>query len=146
MCSPFLIVSIFLTFALAGIWMPIDADGQRTWAALALSVLPSLVSFSLGALAILFSMTSGVFLKILHDDGKSDSLYMKTVATFFHFMLVQIIALVLVLALEAYDTLWLSAFGFWAFAYSILCGLAAALNIVLLADLKNAAAKHEDGN
>tara|TARA_R110000850_G_scaffold268380_1_gene399971 strand:- start:4995 stop:5411 length:417 start_codon:yes stop_codon:yes gene_type:complete len=133
-------MSLILTISLVGIWLPVDANGQRMWAVLALSVLPSLISFSLGALAIMFSMTSGAFLKILHKDGDNNSLYMKTVATFFHFMLVQIVALMLVLALEAYDTLLLSVLGFWAFAYSILCGLAAASNIVLLADLKNKAA------
>ncbi|MDH4539775.1 hypothetical protein [Sulfitobacter faviae] len=138
--SPFFLVSLILTAVLIGIWLPIDDSGERMWAALALSVLPSLISFSLGALAIMFSMTSGTFLRILHQDGDNNSLFMKTVATFFHFMLVQIIALILVLALEAYDTLLLSLLGFWAFAYSILCGLAAASNIVLLADLKNKAA------
>lgn len=144
LASPFLWMAIVLTIVLVGIWVPEDQEGQRKWASIALSVLPALISFSLGALAIMFSMTSGAFLKILHQDGENNSLFMKTVATFFHFMLVQIVALVLVLALEAYDHIVLSAIGFLAFSYSILCGLAAASNIVLLADLKNKAAPFDD--
>jgi hypothetical protein len=142
--SIYLWLSLCIAVMLCGIWVPIDAEGQRQWAVLALSVLPSLISFSLGALAITFAMPSGVFLKILHDDGDDNSLFMQTVATFYHFILIQVLALLVVLALEAYDTIWLSALGFWAFVYSILCGLAAASNVVLLADLKNKAASLED--
>lgn len=134
--SPYLWASCLISVALIGIWFPVNDEGQRDWSSLALSVLPGLISFSIGALAIMFSMTSGVFVKVLHN-GQDDSLYMKTVATFFHFILVQCLALLWVLALEAYDCLWISAVAFWLFTYSILCGLAAAANTVLLADLKN---------
>ncbi|WP_171647513.1 hypothetical protein [Ruegeria sp. HKCCD4318-2] len=133
-----------MTWLLHGLWLPVNCDGQREWASLALSILPSMVSFSLGAMAIVFAMTSGAYVKLLHKDGAEDSMFMQLVAVFFHFVLLQILAIIFALAVEAYDTLLLSGVGFWLFTYSLLAGLAAAGNLILVADIKNSAAPLDD--
>ncbi len=95
-------------------------------------------------MAIVFAMTSGAYVKLLHKDGAEDSMFMQLVAVFFHFVLLQILAIIFALAVEAYDTLLLSGVGFWLFTYSLLAGLAAAGNLILVADIKNSAAPLDD--
>ena len=142
--SPYIYVSIVITVALSGLWLECNDAGERVWAPLALSVLPSLVSFSLGALAIVFAMTSGVYLKLIHGEGDENSTFMRLIAVFFHFILVQIFAILFALAVEAYSNIVLSAIGFWLFCYALLSGVAAASNLVLIADIKNRASILED--
>lgn len=138
--SPYPYLAAILTVMLHGLWLPLTEDGQRDWAGLALAILPSMVSFSLGAMAIVFAMTSGEYVKLLHKNGADDSMFMQLVAVFFHFVLLQILTIFFALAVEAYDTLLLSCLGFWLFSYSLLAGLAAAGNLILVADIKNRAA------
>jgi hypothetical protein len=138
-----LIRSSYLWISLAPVvwlwpaWVPKDSKSSGAWVELAFQVIPSVISFSLGALAIIISLSSGAFLKIIQERGSPTSLYMQMVAAFFHFILVQFVCIMI--AVIAKFILWdyLSFFGFWVFCYALSCGVAAAVSLVGLAQLRN---------
>ena len=109
------------------------------WVSVAFQILPSVVSFSLGAMAIILSISSGMFLKIIQQNGRGDSFFMKVIAAFFHFIFVQFLALFAAIFCNYYVFLWSSLFGFWLFIYSLACGVAAAAALVDVALIRNKA-------
>lgn len=115
-------------------------DGNTfMWVDIGLATLPSLVSFSLGALAIFLAFSNERFLRLLRQKGASNSYLMTVTTAFFHFIFVQFIALFLCLLLLAYPFLVLSGIAFLAFCYALLCGLAAAVALLDMAEILNAA-------
>ncbi|AUR08473.1 hypothetical protein PhaeoP48_02330 [Phaeobacter inhibens] len=64
---------------------------------------------------------------------------MKLVAVFFHFILVQIVALLSALYVLSFDHWIPSALAFWLLCYALMSGVAAAANLLLIADIKNQA-------
>lgn len=144
LCSPYLIVSFVPFVALFDLWYFEGPDGIRTWPSYAISILPSLISFSLGSLAIVFAMSSGAYVKLLHKNGDPDSLFMRLVAVFFHFILVQVLALFATLGVFSKDNAFTSGLAFWLLCYALMSGIAAAANLVLIADIKNQASPLDD--
>jgi hypothetical protein len=113
-------------------------DVDIAWVSIAFSVLPGLTAFSLGAIAIFIALSKGAFLEALQE-GEEQSFFLKVVAAFFHFLLVQFSALFLALWVLAWPSNWLSFFGFTAFVYAIFSGIAAAAILVDVAEIKNIA-------
>jgi hypothetical protein len=145
-----LLTSAYLQLSLAApllLWPAWQIDDQLSyapWVDIALQVLPSITSFSLGALAIILSLSSGTFLKVIQQSGRDDSLFMKMIATFFHFILVQFLCIFLAIFCLFWTLVPISFLGFWLFSYSLASGVAAAANLVGLALLKNKAASLEE--
>lgn len=125
------------------------------------SLIPSLLGFSLGTYAILFSLVSarlkGALRALKTDSGVS---YLESInATFFHFIMVQVVTLVWAtlfkgtwffdaLNLFGKETAWVSSIKWWGFragafggflllTYSILLTIAAALAVYRLAMIKD---------
>ncbi|WP_312795567.1 hypothetical protein [Tianweitania sp.] len=87
--SPLFIVAVLVT----GLNFPNWSD--RSWVALAQSIIPSLLGFSLGTYAILFSIISARLKGALRTTKAGHGYaYLEVInATFFHFIFVQVIAL-----------------------------------------------------
>lgn len=137
--SGYLWAAIILSILLNPLWIvPSDPEKAVVWAGLAFSILPGLTAFSLGAIAIFLALTKGVFLAAMQDGG-DESFFLKVVAAFFHFLLVQFAALILSLFAVAWPNSWISFLGFTVFLYAVFSGIAAAAILVDVARIKNVA-------
>ena len=144
--SPYFLLSgVFWAFC-KPIWFDqfLETENLINWTEWAFSILPSMVSFSLGALAIFLAFSNERFLKILRQKGSQNSYLLAVTSAFFHFILVQFIALGLTLLVVAFPASWLSGLAFFGFVYSLACGIAAAAALLDMAEILNAAGKLDD--
>lgn len=88
--SPLFLLAVVLTGLGYSNW--IDSD---KWSALSQSLIPNLLGFSLGTYAILFSLMTGRLKRALKATKNTEGItFLEEInATFFHFILVQVIAL-----------------------------------------------------
>lgn len=90
--SKYFILSLVLSFLLFPLW------SKAYWWDLVLNMIPSIIGFSLAGYAILLTFGNEEFLKLIRgrvcEDNKDEvSPYMELSSTFFHFLLIQMIAL-----------------------------------------------------
>lgn len=155
--SPFFGIAILITSLNYSEWL------NPSWPEKAESLIPSLLGFSLGTYAILFSIMSGRLkgaLRAVHNNKGIP--YLKSInATFFHFIFIQVIALLwsflfsgtwlfdLFSLIEVYypQTLLMfnvlslvgSFIGYFLLIYSVLLMVAAAIGVYRLALIKDPA-------
>ena len=116
-----------------------DMDTSKyPWVVWAFSILPSMVSFSLGGLAIFLALSNGLFLSFVREGGDRESFLISVTVAFFHFILVQFLALGMCFLVIAYPTPWMSGVAFWLFVYAMACGIAAAATLVDVGEIINA--------
>lgn len=153
--SPYFHLSLLITIVSHGSW--IDPD----WVDTPISVLPNVIGFSLGGYAIWLALGDEKFRYTISGKSKdgSDSPFIKVNATFVHFILLQIIALLFALIVKSkplynsplnwqhyflemapwlYDfsnvALLIASFvGYLLFIYAILSALAATMAIFRIA-------------
>lgn len=141
--SPYFWRSFFPFLVLFPLWL-FPLEGPFIWTDLALSIIPSFLAFSLAALAILLSMPSGEFFKILAEEDKGGpSFYLNVASSFTHFIIVQIWTLFTVLLALSFPYPGTSGLGFFSFCYSIACAIAAISTLMDYAGLRNEAAELE---
>lgn len=121
--SPYLWLSVIFTIVLFPIWIDLE-DDRRTWVDLPISILPSMLGFTIGAFSIIVGV--GLFKdigKIFNVDEKK-SYFLRLNASFVHFILVQTTSLFVAFLTVAYGSykylgFILSLFGFILFIYAI---------------------------
>lgn len=124
--SPYFWTAAILTGACHSYWSDVDMFEGRKTAQLAIDIIPSLMAFSLGGMAILLAFSSGRFIDAIREDGKPDSLFMEIVANFFHFLIIQTMALGAAFLTNAFPTSnWLAGAAFFLLSYSLTAALAA---------------------
>ena len=128
-----------LTAVCFPLWTAVD-NGVRVWAQDAIGIVPGMLGFSLGGMAILLALSSPRLLEAIRSGGKADSLFMKTVASFFHFILLQTSAIFLALLAKSYSSDFVSAVGFFFLCYATLVAIAVAWNLFDIARIFNATA------
>ena len=138
--SRYLHVSIILTILLYPTWITHD------WYNQVLSIIPNLLGFSLGGFAIFLALGDEKFRKIISGDGnkKNDSPFLSVNATFVHFILSQVIAIIMALLGKAYDfeventiinsffytlKIFFAFFSYLFFMYALMCVFAATLSL-----------------
>ena len=91
--SPYVLIALALTIIMSGLWT------KENWWDNPLSVLPNLVGFTLSGVAVLTGWSNNRFVSKLMGRSKEgkEGPFVSVVATFTHFLLVQIIALLLAL-------------------------------------------------
>lgn len=89
--SPLFLVAVCVTMLGYGNWV-----GSDKWAAICQSLIPNLLGFSLGTYAILFSLMTGRLKRALRAiKNEQDVTFLDEInATFFHFILIQVSALI----------------------------------------------------
>lgn len=135
--SPYLHTAIILSVAMFPLWM------KPGWWDIAISVAPSVLGFSLAGYAIWLALGDEKFRRIISEtdvnDPKDISPFMEVNAAFVHFMLLQVLSLIVALLIKAhmgdivvlgFAAKSLSAVGFCLFIYSLLCVLAATFAIL----------------
>ena len=125
---------------MAPAWLELDEKGMRPWAQLPLSVLPNILGFSMGGMAIVLAFAGSSIFRIITESGAENSFFIKIVASFFHFILVQTVAIILGLICRIYPNVVLSFFGYTAMCYAIMVALATAAQLFNTARVANEAA------
>lgn len=139
--SPYFVFSWFSAILLHPLWYlkQNEANAKAVdpeWIGIAFSVLPSIVGFSLGSIAILVSVSNGRMLKEIQLGG-DESLLMKIAAAFFHFLMLQLLCLVFAIIVKAYPVGFLSYIGMFLLLYALCSGVATASILIFVARLRN---------
>jgi len=129
-------LGLLFSFVCYPIWNE-EVSNERIWTNSAVEIIPSLMSFSLGGMAILLAFSNEKLMEKIQENGRADSLYMKTSASFFHFILLQTLALLAVLLVQAYSVDFFSWLGFFFMTYGLLVAIAVSGNLLRLAQLFN---------
>lgn len=150
--SPYFVISIVLTVSCSS-FVAQAMDGTRSGVGIIFSVIPNILGFSMGGMAIVASLsTHGRFIKI--SEGKEYSLFSMMMANFFHFVLIQCLAIIFCVLSSAYLNFGIFAYiALFLFFYSILSAVAIAgqllnvssvLKVISLAE-ESAPVKPTDG-
>mgnify|MGYP000037537208 CR=1 FL=1 len=107
-----------------------------------LTVLPNLLGFTIGAMAIVLSVSSSNIFISLAEHGKPDSFFMKLVANFMHYIIVQALTIgCCVLEKGFLEVFWpLNYISATMFIYSILTPVAIGTQLFQMASIYNASA------
>nr|VFK59326.1 MAG: hypothetical protein BECKTC1821F_GA0114240_10321 [Candidatus Kentron sp. TC] len=138
--SPILHAAIFLSVLSFPFW-------ETEWSSSALNIISNLLGFTLGGYAILLALGDQKFIWMLAgDDDSGDSPYIGVNAAFVHFLILQIITLLIILVSKAWlpkeicpwTIPWIfSAVGYTFFLYALLTTLAATFAIFRLSTWYN---------
>jgi hypothetical protein len=122
--STYFWVAVVITIVTFPFWSATEADGEPKWVSITIDVMPSLMGFALGGMAIMLAFSTGRFLEAIRQKGREDSYFMKVIASFFHFTTVLGLALLLAVLSKAFPSPWLSGLGFFASVYGVLLAVA----------------------
>lgn len=146
--SPFFWLSIALMVLTCRFWL------YGEWWDQVLSVMPNMLGFTLGGFAVFLGFGDEKFKAVIsgqdHHDPADSSPYMEVSATFLHFVLVQLIAILFAVVAKATDftlpgywaglSQWLAqyrfiadALGYWLFLYGLCIVAATAIAIFRVA-------------
>lgn len=153
--SPYIHVSIILTTLMTHFWL------VKPWWDTSIDVLPSIIGFALGGYAIWLGFGDEKFRNIISESDGGYSPYLEVSATFAHFIIIQLVALLVALVAKALnfpisDINWLYKllvyvkfptnalneiiapffyfFGYLLFVYAIMTAVAATLAVFRVAN------------
>ncbi|MER9137516.1 hypothetical protein NKI20_14670 [Mesorhizobium sp. M0830] len=131
-------MAAILTYFGSSLWLP--ATGvEKAWPQVAIDIIPSMLGFSMGGMAIVLAFSSAQSFKVLSENGAADSAFLKMIGNFFHFILVQTVAIFTAVFGKGYHNEVLAAFGFFSFGYAILVAVATAGQLLNTAQVVNLA-------
>ena len=134
--SPYLHVSFILTILTYRIWT------EPCWWDMTLNIMPNVLGFSLGGYAIWLAIGDEKFKSVLAGSGQSKiSPFLDVNATFVHFILMQILSILLAILAKGFSPIhdvnilsqawW--GFGFFVFIYALLTAVAATMAVFRVA-------------
>jgi hypothetical protein len=112
----------------------------------AVSILPNLLGFTVGALAIVLAFSSAKVFETIAEKGEPRSFFMKLTASLIHFILVQVLALVIAISAKITETPSLDVIALFLLFYAVLVTFAAGLQLFLTAIIYNAKASIDPPN
>lgn len=107
---------------------------------IAISAIPNLLGFTVGAFAIVLAFSSAEIFKTLAEEGEPESFFMKLTANLVHFILIQVLALVSGIVAKITDYRVLDILTLLFLLYAILATFSAALQLFQTAIIYNATA------
>jgi hypothetical protein len=139
--SPYLHVSFVFSFL-------VPLSKTEDWYDVPLDVIPSILGFSLAGYAMFLAFGDEAFRRLLagtYPDGK-ESPFMGTNSIFLHFIVVQIVAILLAVNAKARDLEGglVAYLSYAAFVYSLLTALATGIEIFRSSRLFDKYAKHQE--
>lgn len=132
--SPFLWLAIVLAFVLKPWWITDDK-----WPDTALLILPPLLGFTIGAMAVVLAFPTSKIFKHLAEDGRADSYYAQLAAKLAHFIFIQTLAILITLIWKAYNCTIIAYIAIFFLLYAMLTAAAIALALVGMAMIYNSA-------
>jgi hypothetical protein len=139
--SPYLHISFILT--VVSHWF---SASKTSAAEIAVGVLPNLLGFTVGALAIVLAFSSAPVFNTLAEKGQPQSFYMKLTASLIHFILIQVLALVTAIVARITESSRLDTLALFLLFYAVLVTFAAGIQLFLTAIIYNAKASIEENN
>lgn len=112
--SPFLWSAVLLTCLCHD-----QIQGEHNWAETARSVLPNILGFSIGAMAILLAFPSTKTFSVFRENGRKDSYYMTLSATLCHFIILQSLSLLMSVVEQSMNNIYFNSIGLFLFMYSL---------------------------
>jgi len=137
--SIYLWAAVLVTAGCYPYWMDRGfLEGDRPVADALLTVVPALMAFTLAGMAIVLALSGKRFTNAIREGGRPDSLFMKVVVLFFHFLLVQAIGLILAFFLKSYPTQdWLAGAAFFFTTYGVASAVAIAAMLLNVSRIYN---------
>lgn len=132
-CSPHLHVSIALALVC---WF--TSGGTKNLVTNAQSILPNLLGFTIGAMAIVLAVASSSVFTFLSQKGNPASFFMKMTANFVHYITVQVVCLTLAIVFAGTES---NVAGFVVgvlMFYAILVSAAVGIQLFQMARIYNA--------
>ena len=126
MRSPVLWLAVLLALLCFPIWTKNDA------AALTFSIVPNLLGFSIGAMAVVLAFPTSSIFEIIAENGREDSYYLDLTSRFIHFIFVQVLALLIAVVAAAFS---FCPISFLALASLIYAVMTAAMTALALFDV-----------
>lgn len=139
--SPFFWLALLFT-ALSSPWWTAD----HKWPDTALLILPPLLGFTIGAMAVVLAFPTSKIFKHLAEDGRADSYYAQLAAKLVHFILIQTIGIMCCLWDKSVCSYTVDAIGVFFLLYATLTAIAIAFALFNMAMLYNEAAGLMDEN
>lgn len=115
--------------------LPLWADGK--WSDITISVLPNLLGFSIGAMAVVLGFPSSPLFKVFIEGGRQDSYYIGLAAKFVHFIISQVFAILISIIGKAYPINFLGFIGLAVTIYAVLTAIMVALSLFGVAEVHN---------
>jgi hypothetical protein len=101
-------------------------------------IVPALMAFTLAGMAVVLALSGRRFIDAMREDGDPKSLFMKVVALFFHFLLVQTLALILALISRTHiQSNFLAGAAFLFASYGIMSAVAIAAALLNVSKIYN---------
>ena len=139
--SPYFHLAVILTAVCYPLWSKAGTES----ADLAISVIPSVMAFSLGGMAIVLAFSGGRFLTVIRQGGDDASLFMTVIANFFHFLVIQTLALISALVALSFPKLLVpSGVAFFFLAYSVTAAIASAASLFNVSRIYNVVGDDEN--
>lgn len=139
--SPYLVPAALLAVICLPLWAHPEKSG---WADISISVMPSLMGFSIAAMTVMLAFSDSKSLKAVTQGGKENSFFVTTVANLMHFLVAQIVALLIAVIGKAYPYWFVAYPGVLAFFYAVVVSIAAAGQLLNTARIINKAASLPD--
>jgi hypothetical protein len=135
--SPYLYAALLLSFACYPLWLQTT---NSNWADISINILPSLMGFAVAGMAIMLAFSHPESLDAVTQKGREDSYFLKTIANLSHFLISQVVALlVAVIGHEVHNCV-LAYVGVLTLLYALLTSVAAAGQLFNTARIMNTAA------
>lgn len=120
-------------------------NDQRPVAGVLLTVVPALMAFTLAGMAIVLALSGKRFVRAIREDGKEDSLFMRVVALFFHFIFIQTLALTAAFLSASYPAQdWVAGIAFFLAIYGVASALAIAAMLLNVSRVYNVTGGEDD--
>ncbi|UPJ57828.1 hypothetical protein [Bradyrhizobium sp. 192] len=140
--SPYVHVAVFLTVGCRLRWSPSVSASD-----IAVSVIPNLLGFTVGALAIVLAFSSAPIFKMLAQDGDPRSYFMRLTVNLVHFIVVQACALIVGIVGKATASASIDVLALFFLFYGVLITVSAGIQLLQTASLYNQyASLEEQGN
>ena len=137
--SPYLYIALALTIISVGFAAVNDHKEYLVKASdLTISIIPNLLGFTVGALAIVLAFSSADIFKLLAEEGDPRSYFMRLTSALVHFIMVQVLTLICAIVAKITDSRALDVLTLFCLFYAILVTFATALQLFLTAQLYNA--------
>lgn len=144
--SPYLWVAIIFTSVCFPLWMDKGfLEDARPVSETLLTVVPALMAFSLAGMAIVLALSGDKFINAIREGGVENSLFMRVVTLFFHFILVQTLALMASFLSASYPSQdWIAGGAFFLASYGVTSAVAIAAMLLNVSRVYNQAGEDDD--
>jgi hypothetical protein len=129
--SPYFLIAVVAAILSYPLWW-----NSVEWASLILGAIPNILGFSIGAFAVILSFGQSALDRLKHTD-ETKSHYLRVIASFVHFIVVQALSLIVAFIGKGWNLKILSFVGTVLGIYAISLAVAAAFRLFRLARVYN---------